>query len=148
MIDSPSSSGDFTESVLRGIEKKILSELSKTNEELSEHFTLDKLPEEDVEVRLKSGEVLVLERKDISKVKSRIPDHLKAKLKLPVEISIIVSGEQVIYKIEGDLWQIRMVKYLQSGTLSWKPSDGISREDVSELLRSYPSLIRLKLIVR
>lgn len=138
---------DNREKVLIGLEQKILSELRAINEELQKKVTLGEISNNDIEIKMNSGETLILRAEDIEKLKKKVPLHLRSKILLPVEISIIVSENIVKYRIDGDIWQVRMVKYLQSGKLMWKPSAEIGKEELSKLINEYPSLVRLKLIV-
>jgi|GEM_PF-2496793 uncharacterized protein (UPF0216 family) len=136
------------EHFIEGIEKKVLDELKSVNDELLFRIALDEARNSDVELKLRSGEGLVLRSDDLEKLRKIIPPHLRAKILLPIEINIIISGDQVIYKINGDLWQVRMVKYIHSKKLRWRPEDELRREELERLIGEFPSLVRLKLIVR
>ncbi|NAY89277.1 MAG: DUF61 family protein [Desulfurococcales archaeon] len=126
------------EHFIEGIEKKVLDELKSVNDELLFRIALDEAQNSDVELKLRSGESLVLRSNDLEKLRKIIP----------IEINIIISGDQVIYKINGDLWQVRMVKYIHSKKLRWRPEDELRREELERLIGEFPSLVRLKLIVR
>ncbi|MEM3229249.1 MAG: DUF61 family protein [Fervidicoccaceae archaeon] len=130
------------------IEMKVLEDLKRINDDVVEYITLENANNKDMEIALKSGEKIILRCEDIEKLKRKIPGHLRSKLKLPIEINIIISEEQIMYRINGDLWQIRMVNYIRNQKLMWKPSEEINAEYLSDLITNYPSLIRLKLVMR
>ncbi|MEM0020620.1 MAG: DUF61 family protein [Fervidicoccaceae archaeon] len=130
------------------IEMKVLEDLKRINDDVVEYITLENANNKDMEIALKSGEKIILRCEDIEKLKRKIPGHLRSKLKLPIEINIIISEEQIMYRINGDLWQIRMVNYIRNEKLMWKPSEEINAEYLSDLITNYPSLIRLKLVMR
>ncbi|HEU97683.1 MAG TPA: DUF61 family protein [Fervidicoccus fontis] len=138
---------DHCSNTLSGLEQRILRELKSLNEELLERVTLDNTSGLDAEIKLKSGERLILRAEEIERLKKKIPEHLRSKILLPIEISIIVGENEIKYIVNGDIWQVRMVRYLHSGELEWKPPVEIGKEELSELIREFPSLVRLKLVV-
>ncbi len=100
--------------------------------------------EEDIHIQTIRGNILILENSDLKKLKQNIPIYLHDKLELPLELTII-DNNPLRFKIEGDLWQKRMINYILKGKLEWRPNEILGEPEVSQLLREYRSLIHIML---
>ncbi len=109
-----------------------------------ETVLLSEAGEGDVKVRLSSGEYLVLYHADIKRLKELVPRYLYGKTRLPLHFKLTETSPPKL-RIVGGEWQRRVIHYVLTGEIVWRPPEEVGEEEFSRLLRTLRSLIHLSL---
>ncbi|MEM0340662.1 MAG: DUF61 family protein [Acidilobaceae archaeon] len=93
-------------------------------------------------LRLQSGDVHEFEEKEIRNVLSKVPPYVWDLVKLPIILRYkrFEDGTYEI-KVEGDVWQKRLVELLLKGQMTSKGMEKLDYESFRALLSEYRTLI-------
>jgi len=108
----------------------------------AKYITLTEVKNGTRHITLASGLIHEIDDSEASRILEAVPSYFWDLMRIPMVFNYIRwSDGSVSYRVQGDVWQRRLVEILLTGDYSSTGVEEISSDEFRRLLKSYRSLI-------